>query len=202
MPKQLSAILLFLVFVALAALQMQEANLHAMWRYERELMTAEPWRAFSHALLHLNYNHLILNLVALACMYFLFSPAFETGMWLIVLILSCALSALGMYLFSADVGWCVGLSGGLHGLFVYAVVRSQAHWVWLLAIILKIIDEQFSLLQQIDWLQGMQWLSASEQMIDGQVVVDAHLWGAIGGLLLLLLRASIKIKTFIEVSRS
>ena len=195
MFRSLSISLLLLFFTVLIALQFQSVNLQELLRYERELMTSEPWRAFGHALLHLNFSHLLLNLVALACMYFLFAAAFESPLWLIVVLVSSALSALGMYLFNHNIEWCVGLSGGLHGLFVYAVIRSQAHWIWLLAIVLKIIDEQFHLLQQFEWSQ------MSAQIIDGQVVVDAHLWGAIGGLLLVLVRAIPNIRTLLEISR-
>lgn len=195
MSRSLSTLLLLLFFIALIVLQFQSANLQEVLRYERGLILAEPWRAVGHALLHLNFSHLLLNLVALACMFFLFAAAFESVIWLLVLLVSSVLSAYGMYLFSNDIEWCVGLSGGLHGLFVYAVIRSQSHWVWLAAIVIKIIDEQFELLQQSGWSQ------LSGLIIDGQIVVDAHLWGAIGGLLLVLIRAIPNLKTLVEISR-
>ena len=195
MLRSLSSITLFVFFALLIILQLQDPALHEVLRYERGLMSAEPWRAVSHALLHLNFQHLLLNLVALACLSFLFRGAFQSGFWLLALLFSSAVSALGMYWFSPGVDWCVGLSGGLHGLFVYAVLRVRGHWIWLVGLGIKIMDEQFKLLAHFEWSQ------LSSELIDGSVVVDAHLWGALGGLIILLIRALPNLRTMLEISR-
>ena len=176
-------------------LQMQQLSLQDILRYERDLMVSEPWRAITHAVIHLNFNHMLLNVTAIICLYFLFSPVFESPLWLVALAFCSAISATGMYWFSNDVDWCVGLSGGLHGFFIYAVICARAHWLWILAIVAKIIDEQFHLLAQFEWS------ALSSQLINGDVVVDAHLWGALGGLILIVIRALPSLPAIIEINR-
>lgn len=195
MHRSYSAILLLLLIVLMIVLQMQQLSLQEILRYERDLMVSEPWRAISHAFIHLNFNHMLLNVTAIICLYFLFSAAFETVTWFAALIFCSAVSAAGMYWFSQDVDWCVGLSGGLHGLFLYVVMRAGAHWFWILALVAKIIDEQFHLLAQFEWS------AMSSELINGDVVVDAHLWGALGGLFLILLRALPSLFAIIEINR-
>ncbi|MGB5324718.1 MAG: rhomboid family intramembrane serine protease, partial [Pseudomonadales bacterium] len=76
--------------------------------YQRSSFSAQPWQAFSHALVHLNLQHLSLNTLALLCMVALFPDAFRSAGWLFALLLSAAISALGLYLFSPLTDWCVG----------------------------------------------------------------------------------------------
>ena len=150
-------------------------------RYERGGFNAELLpsllAAAGHLLVHINAQHAMLNIVALLCIYVLFSEAFSSLWWLAALLASAIASAYGLYFYSPATDWCVGMSGALHGLFVYAVLRDRAHWLWLLAIAAKLTIEQ----QQWALLEPLA--NASERVIGYDVVVDAHLWGAAGGLL-------------------
>ena len=170
-----SWLVLFLLFVGLVAVYLQP-QLSESWAFNRFQFAAQPWLALSHALVHLNLQHLILNLTALLCIYLLFGAAFESAWWLLALALSAVTSAYGLFYYSPQTDWCVGLSGALHGLFVYAALRSRASLLWIAAIIVKLTAEQNA------WFADSSFLSATEQFIANPVVVDAHLWGAAGGL--------------------
>lgn len=164
-------------------------------RYQRALFSEQPWRLLTHAFIHINYQHFLLNASALALLFFLFNEAFKSFAWLIALTGSAIISATGLYFTSPDVEWCVGLSGALHGLIVYALLRTKAHPLWLFAIIGKIIAEQLPQLKDTDFL------ALTESFISATVVVDAHLWGAVGGLLLfILLRGLVWAKVLIEIN--
>ncbi len=77
--------------------------------------------------------------------------------------------------------WYVGLSGTLHGLFSFALCQHwqlKQKWIYLLtgAFTLKLLNEQMGGLS----LQ-------TENLIGVQVLVDAHLYGALFGIVYFLL---------------
>jgi len=165
-------------------------------RYEREYFTEQPWRSVTHAFIHANYRHLGLNLTALVLIFLLFNEAFKSISWLLVLLASAAASSVGLYYSSPDVEWVIGLSGALHGLLVYALLRARASVFWLIALAAKIVSEQ------LPQLQDSNMLGMSESFIGVPVIADAHLWGAIGGLaLFVILQTFAWVRVVIEINR-
>jgi len=163
-----------------------QAELLASWRFERFLFDQQPILALSHAFVHLNAQHLILNISGLVFIYLIFPSAFKSLLWIIALAASAVASAYGIFYYSPETEWLVGLSGALHGLFVYAALRSRASIAWLVAIIIKLVIEQMPSLMPTNNLTQM-----TEQFISNPVIVDAHLWGAAGGLLFFFVARSI-----------
>ncbi|MDG1293194.1 MAG: rhombosortase [Pseudomonadales bacterium] len=174
-----------------------QTSLQASWRFERVLFDQQPLLALSHAFIHLNAQHLMLNIGALVGIYLLFPAAFKSFSWLVALAASTVISAYGIFYYSPDIDWLVGLSGALHGLFVYAVLRSRASIAWLVAIIIKLVVEQMP-----DLMPSNNLTQMTEQFINSPVIVDAHLWGAIGGLLFFFIARSIAaLLLIIELNR-
>ena len=163
-----------------------QAELLASWRFDRFLFDQQPILALSHAFVHLNAQHLILNISGLVFIYLIFPSAFKSLLWIIALAASAVASAYGIFYYSPETDWLVGLSGALHGLFVYAALRSRASIAWLVAIIIKLVIEQMPSLMPTNNLTQM-----TEQFISNPVIVDAHLWGAAGGLLFFFVARSI-----------
>ena len=163
-----------------------QAELLASWRFDRFLFDQQPILALSHAFVHLNAQHLMLNISGLVFIYLIFPSAFKSLLWIIALAASAVASAYGIFYYSPETEWLVGLSGALHGLFVYAALRSRASIAWLVAIIIKLVIEQMPSLMPTNNLTQM-----TEQFISNPVIVDAHLWGASGGLLFFFVARSI-----------
>jgi len=163
-----------------------QAELLASWRFDRFLFDQQPILALSHAFVHLNAQHLMLNISGLVFIYLIFPSAFKSLLWIIALAASAVASAYGIFYYSPETDWLVGLSGALHGLFVYAALRSRASIAWLVAIIIKLVIEQMPSLMPTNNLTQM-----TEQFISNPVIVDAHLWGAAGGLLFFFVARSI-----------
>jgi len=163
-----------------------QTELLASWRFDRFLFDQQPILALSHAFVHLNAQHLILNISGLVFIYLIFPSAFKSLLWIIALAASAVASAYGIFYYSPETEWLVGLSGALHGLFVYAALRSRASIAWLVAIIIKLVIEQMPDLMPTNNLTQM-----TEQFINNPVIVDAHLWGAAGGLLFFFVARSI-----------
>ena len=174
-----------------------QAELLASWRFDRFLFDQQPILALSHAFVHLNAQHLILNISGLVFIYLIFPSAFKSLLWIIALAASAVASAYGIFYYSPETEWLVGLSGALHGLFVYAALRSRASIAWLVAIIIKLVIEQMPSLMPTNHLTQM-----TEHFISNPVIVDAHLWGAAGGLLFFFIARSIAaLLLIIELNR-
>ena len=173
-----------LVIVAASlALGLGEDELRQWGRYDREALdSGELWRLVTAHLVHLGWGHLWLNLAALVMMAVLFDGLMSASDWVLASVLSALSIDIGLYLLQPEVAWYVGLSGSLHGMMIvgaFALRRSVAPlgYILLLGIGGKLIWEQ---------LAGP--IPFSESTSGGPVLVDAHLYGTIGGLLTQLIR--------------
>lgn len=147
-----------------------------LFRYHiTEIKSGEIWRLITGNLVHLGWSHALMNLLGLGLIWGLFWDCFSPKQWLIVTIISGLSVCLGLLIFNPGLVWYVGLSGVLHGLFLAGAVggirrgdRREA--ILLVAIVGKLI-----------WEQVFGALPGSADMAGGPVVVNSHLYGAIGG---------------------
>ncbi len=163
--------ILFLVSFSLQAFEWVDA-----WRFNRDLVEqGNVWLLFSGHIVHLNWSHWLLNMAGLAIVAFFFSSHATFSQWfLVIAVSSCVISA-GLWWGMPDIRFYVGLSGVLHGLFLYGALREirfypTSGYVLLAVLIAKLIWEFFN---------GA--LPGSEDMAGGRVLTEAHLLGAIGG---------------------
>lgn len=153
-------------------------------RYERaRLVAGEWWRLLSGHLVHLGWSHLVLNLAGLALIWGLFRQALATAAWWWIALASALAVSAGLYLFEPDLVWYVGLSGVLHGLFVAGLLAAlqRERW-WGDALLLAVVAAK------LGWEQSYGALPGTGAMAGGDVIVDAHLYGAVGGVLAVLPR--------------
>jgi rhomboid family GlyGly-CTERM serine protease len=142
-------------------------------RYDRlGLAHGELWRLLTGHLVHLSFEHAALNSLGLVLMWALFARDYAPRQWLPIVLGSIAAIDAGLWLRDSTIAWYVGSSGALHGMMAagtLAHVRRRDLDGWLLAafLILKLSYEQFS--GQLPFAEG------------SVVVVDAHLYGALGG---------------------
>jgi rhomboid family GlyGly-CTERM serine protease len=147
-------------------------------RYDRQaILAGQIWRLFTGHLVHLGWPHLLVNLAGLALVWALVGSALSNSRW-VATSLACALAvSVGLLVFSPTVARYVGLSGVLHGLMVAgAVVQCRAGmqkaW-WILGV----------LAGKLAWEQMAGPLPGSAAAAGGRIIVDAHLYGALAGLL-------------------
>lgn len=148
-------------------------------RYERAaILDGELWRLVSGHLVHLGWSHLVLNLAGLALIWGLFQRQLATFEWWWAWIASTAAVSVGLFFFERDLAWYVGLSGVLHGLFIAGLLLAirRDYW-WGDAALLVIV------LGKLAWEQIYGSLPGTTEMAGGNVVVAAHLYGAVGGAL-------------------
>jgi len=145
-------------------------------RYERTaVFHGEYWRLITGHLVHGSGQHLLLNAVGLGLIAALFPREYSLRGWLLVLAGSVATIDLGFVFLEPQLQWYVGLSGVLHGALAAGAIGWWKHESRPLALALTAV-----LAGKLAW---EQWHGALPLSGDMPVVVDAHLYGAIGGVL-------------------
>jgi rhomboid family GlyGly-CTERM serine protease len=143
-------------------------------RYQRSAITAgEWWRLVTGHFVHLGLEHAVLNALGLALMWALFARDYSPRAWLLILASTLAGVDLGLWLRDSTIEWYVGSSGALHGVLAAGALahlrrRELDGWIIAVFLVAKLTYEQ--LVGALPLTQG------------GAVVVDAHLFGALGGL--------------------
>ncbi len=156
------------------------SELTAILRFDRGalLHDVQVWRLFTGHLVHLGWSHTGLNIAGLALIWMLVGHRFTTWQWSVISIALMLGISLGLLIFNPTLSWYVGLSGVLHGLLVagaVADIRSGDKTAWLLLILIA---------AKLAWEQMTGALPGSEAAAGGAVIVDAHFYGGLFGLLL------------------
>ncbi|MBN8280896.1 MAG: rhombosortase [Gammaproteobacteria bacterium] len=162
------------MLVALQALP--EAWHRALWYDRAAVAGGEWWRILTGNFVHLGWMHVALNVGALVIGTWVFYPARTPVAWAVAQVVASLATGVGLFFFSPGVAWCVGMSGALHGLLMIGAIdwiRQGDRVGWLLLAIWsgKLVFEHF---------EGA--LPLSTETVGSAVVTDAHLWGAVGGL--------------------
>lgn len=168
------------LLIALTVLLLPEmaggSAVRAALSYQREaLPRGEAWRVLTAHFVHLDLHHAVLNAFGLVLMWALFARDYAPRLWLFIYVGACLCVSAGLWFFSPDVPWYVGASGALHGVMTAGTLAHLRHGnrdAWILAGFLtaKLAYEQFA---------GALPFAGSSTTI-----VDAHLYGAAGGLVL------------------
>lgn len=142
------------------------------------LAEGEWWRLFTAHLTHLGLGHLIMNLSGFWLIWVLF-PAIQPPVRCLTLLLVLMLgTAAGLWLFSPQVIWYRGLSGILHGLLIWALLHQLKSQPVASALIMLFV------VGKLLWEQWQGPLPGSETLAHGSVIIDAHLYGAVTGIIL------------------
>lgn len=177
LKKQHSMLVAIIALLAMLAYFFNGA-VSELFVYQYQLISqGELWRTFTGHFFHTNGIHLLLNLAALALLWALHGHFYNLKNYSLLFITSALICSAGMFYFSPEIRQYVGLSGVLHGIFVFGAIMDIRHkdktgYLLFVGVWLKIAHEQF--------------YGASEQvstLINANVAIDAHLWGAVGGLL-------------------
>lgn len=162
--------------LVMAVLQALPGSWQDTLRYDRgAILAGEYYRLLSGHFVHLGWSHFALNMAGLVLGTWLFGADRSPAWWIGATVVAAAACGLGLLAWSPAVGWCVGLSGVLHGLMIvgfggWALAGDRWALVLLAVVVGKMTWEQVG--------GTMPWEAA---MSGGRVVTDAHVWGAVGG---------------------
>lgn len=149
--------------------------------FQRQLLVnGEYWRLLSAHIVHLNDNHLYLNLAGLWLIWFFVGDRFKLIEWFVLTIVLALIVSLILVAFNPYLESYVGFSGVLYGLLMAGLLKQFNTYediILFILVVLKLFYEQ---------VYGS--FSGSTELINGSVIVDAHFYGAIVGVGYILLR--------------
>jgi rhomboid family GlyGly-CTERM serine protease len=144
--------------------------------FERSaIASGQWWRLLSAHFVHLDAEHAVLNSLGVVLMWALFARDYSPWRWVAIYWVSALAVSLGLWFGNPGLEWYVGASGALHGVMTAGTIahlrrRDLDGWILAIFIVAKLTYEQAS---------GALPLSGS-----GDTIVDAHLYGAIGGVVI------------------
>lgn len=163
-------------FVAFACVLFQSLEWVDALRLDRNIYPENGWwRLLSANFVHLGWQHLGMNLAGLAAIALLVWRYFNNWEWGVIILASCLFVGIGVILWNDEIRWYVGLSGALHGILMAGIFRELT--------VLRGAGSALLLLTvgKLAWEQFYGPLPGSETTAGGRVLVDAHLYGAVGG---------------------
>lgn len=173
---QISFAAILLLALILMALNEQQVRL---LQFDRDaILSGQLWRLLTANFVHLGWGHFLMNAAGALLVLLFFGRCLSPRAWLISFTVCSVFIALMVIWLNPDILWYVGLSGTLHGLFVVGGLadvrlRPLEGWLFLALVTAK-----------LTWEQVFGALPGSNELAGGPVLTDAHLYGAVGGLLL------------------
>ncbi|MCE0494645.1 rhombosortase [Vibrio salinus] len=138
------------------------------------ISTGQWWRILTGNFAHTNPEHCIMNLAALWLIALIFRPS-ACHYFAITILISLGV---GFGLMFTSLQQYVGLSGTLHGVFMYLALQEYLHghrhsWILVAGVTAKVI-----------WEQLMGPATYTQELIQAPVAIQAHLTGLIWGTIL------------------
>lgn len=164
--KLLAAGLFVLILVAL------QSAVAALEFDRQQILAGQVWRLWTGHLVHTHSSHLALNAVAAIALYIIIFTRLNTLELLSSAVVFACLISLSLLYWHPDLDWYNGLSGLLHGLASYYLLRlacteNKKYALGLLAVWLKVLFELY---------QGQ--LGYQQDLAGMTVITQAHYIGA------------------------
>ena len=165
--------------IIVLCLLLQGAGLDQTLRFDRDAIGAgQFWLLLTGNFVHLGSSHLLMNMAGFVLVVALVWTRFNCIEWVLITLFSSLVVGIGLYLLDEEVIWYVGFSGTLHGLIIAGTLADLRHYPKSAGVLLALV------VGKLAWEQFAGALPGSESVAGGSVVVNAHLYGAIGGALL------------------
>ena len=192
-----SPALLLAIFIAVLCISLHFAGLAEIWRFDRESIASGAWYLLlTGNFAHLGSGHLGMNMAGFALIVALVWQHFKAWEWAVVILISIVFVGVGLYFRDPAIFWYVGFSGTLHGLIVAGCFADLKHYPKSAAALLVLV------IGKLAWEQISGPLPGSEEVAGGKVVVNSHLYGAIGGAFAALILLGIRRRLQSDVRQS
>jgi rhomboid family GlyGly-CTERM serine protease len=157
-------------------------------RYQTSLIHQHQWWRFvSGHWVHANWTHYLLNMTGFILCVALTETAWNLFQWLWrILFLGIGIS-IAFWWLQPQIGWYVGFSGTLFGLYFLCAMSSWPQQRVMSSILIAVIAVKLIL----DLWSSVK--ITSTDLIGIPVLVEAHLYGVISAIILLLAQATIKL---------
>jgi rhomboid family GlyGly-CTERM serine protease len=179
-PSLLLSLALALFMLMLSALP---ANVFDALSLSRSAVSeGELWRIFTGNLVHFGWAHTLMNAAAfLLCTFALLAQ--QSLLKFTLLWLWCCIAVgLGVFYLNPEYSTYAGLSGAIHGFIVVGLAQSRQHPLWLRIGALLLVAGKIMQEQSPDYTA-----TDLQTLLPVPVATDAHLYGAIAGVVFLAL---------------
>ncbi len=140
------------------------------------IIDAQYWRLLTHSLVHTNTPHLLLNISGALLLWALHGEYYNSKTLFGLFSFSAIFSSGLVWLFAPHIDNYMGLSAVLHGLFVYGACQDLLTRRLSGVLLLGGLSVKL-------YLEQVQGASQTADLINATVAYDAHIYGAIAGLL-------------------
>jgi len=177
--------------LAACLVSLQAADWRQALEYRRAaVLRGELWRLVTSNVVHLGWLHLARDLAGLFLIWALVGDSLDERAWLSVLATSGLAVGLGLLVLSPEVSWYVGISGVLFGLFCAGSLRQLSHRPIFAGVLL------LGMVSVVAWTLSTGSLPSETVGLGGRVVPQAHLYGALGGAAVILVRTALRTHWF------
>jgi rhomboid family GlyGly-CTERM serine protease len=160
-------------------------------RYETvQIHKLQWWRFLSGHFVHANWVHYGLNMTGLILCVALTETGWKLSQWLWRILLLALGISLSFWVLQPQIGWYVGFSGILFGLYVLCSISVWPQQKIMSSILLSVIALKLTL----DLWSSVK--ITSDELIGIPVLVEAHLYGVVTALIIEMVQLSIKLLPF------
>lgn len=171
--------IIFAIVLVLFCVLVQVLGFSSSWRFDREaIANGHYWLLLSGNFVHLGLSHLGMNMAGLILIVALVWSRFNAWEWGFTTFVASLFVGVGLYQLDPSVLWYVGFSGTLHGLLLAGVLADLKYFPRSAAALLLFVIAKLGYEQVIGPVPG------SESVAGGNVVVNSHLYGAVGGVVM------------------
>lgn len=164
----------WVIVLSLIMILAQVPMIHQLILWDRDfIIQGQWWRILTGNLTHTNEIHLGMNLAALVALALLHRQYYRERC--VVLLVWGAMPIIGLGMFFTNFSTYAGLSGVLHGLFAWGVIRDIQNQLPFSRLLL------FGLLAKLCWEVYSGSEGATSALIEAHVAYQAHWIGAVTG---------------------
>lgn len=147
-------------------------SLAQLFAYAPALTTSEPWRMLTSGFLHSMSSplHLLLNMYMLYVFGRMLEPALGRGRFLVLFVLSVLGGSLGVLVLAQPLGYVLGASGGVFGLFgaLFVLQRHLGQSITPIAVLIG-VNVVFGFV-----VPGIAWQAHLGGLVTGALVASAY----------------------------
>jgi len=143
-----------------------------------KVVAGEFWRVLTSNFVHFGWAHTLMNLAAFAICALALLNSLSVIRLLTLIVFCCLVVGTSVYFFNPEYETYAGLSGAIHGFIVAGLLLNKRHVYWLNGIFIAMIFAKI-----IYEHQPSYQATELQALLPVAVAYDAHLYGALAGLL-------------------
>lgn len=143
-----------------------------------QVAQGEVWRILTSNFVHFGWAHTLMNLAAFILCALALLSSFSAIRFISLILFCCVTVGTGIYFLNPEYQIYAGLSGTIHGLIIAGLLLNKRHAYWVNGIFIVFTFAKIIYEHQTGYHQ-----TQLQELLPVAVAYDAHLYGAIAGLL-------------------